>query len=79
MPLRIYDEITHPPNAPLLPSISRESDICLGLGSPMSLFQQAHVGTGGFEPPTSVLSGRRSDQLSYAPLWHGMLLVPSSE
>ncbi len=26
------------------------------------------VGTGGLEPPTSCVSGRRSNQLSYAPI-----------
>ena len=33
------------------------------------------VGTSGLEPPTSRLSGARSNHLSYAPLW---LLVASS-
>ena len=27
------------------------------------------VGTGGFEPPTSCVSSKRSNQLSYAPIW----------
>ncbi len=28
------------------------------------------VGVGGLEPPTSILSGSRSNQLSYTPLPH---------
>ena len=33
------------------------------------------VGTSGLEPPTSRLSGARSNHLSYAPLW--LFAVPS--
>ncbi len=33
-----------------------------------SLYQHALVGLGGFEPPTSPLSGVRSNQLSYRPI-----------
>ena len=36
----------------------------------------ALVGTSGLEPPTSRLSGARSNHLSYAPLWL-FLAVPS--
>ena len=32
----------------------------------------AVVGLGGFEPPTSPLSGVRSDQLSYRPVYRGL-------
>ena len=35
------------------------------------------VGTSGFEPPTSRLSGARSNQLSYAPVRYAVLLAPS--
>ena len=35
------------------------------------------VGTSGLEPPTSRLSGARSNHLSYAPLWLSRLPFPS--
>ena len=35
------------------------------------------VGTSGLEPPTSRLSGARSNHLSYAPLWLLAILFPS--
>ena len=35
------------------------------------------VGTSGLEPPTSRLSGARSNHLSYAPLWLTVFLVLS--
>ena len=35
------------------------------------------VGTSGHEPPTSRLSGARSNHLSYAPLWLLAILFPS--
>ena len=34
------------------------------------------VGLGGLEPPTSRLSGARSNHLSYAPLWLLLFAVP---
>ena len=40
------------------------------------------VGSSGLEPPTSRLSGARSNHLSYAPLWlsfRGSLLIPLVE
>ena len=47
------------------------------LGAPRDLpVAQTLVGLGGFEPPTSRLSGGRSNQLSYrpAPRGHGFML-----
>jgi hypothetical protein len=35
------------------------------------------VGVGGFEPPTSALSGRRSNQLSYTPRFEDNLFSES--
>ena len=35
------------------------------------------VGTSGLEPPTSRLSGARSNHLSYAPMWLLAILFPS--
>ena len=37
----------------------------------------AMVGTSGLEPPTSRLSGARSNHMSYAPLWLLAILFPS--
>src|SRR5688500_17240885 len=35
------------------------------------------VGTGGLEPPTSCMSSRRSNQLSYMPIWSRRPALPS--
>ena len=40
-----------------------------GVAIPLSERQLAVVGPSGLEPPTSCLSGTRSNLLSYEPLW----------
>ena len=48
-----------------------------GLPSRVTIVRAKLVGTGGLEPPTSCVSSRRSNQLSYAPI--GRLFGPYDE
>ena len=43
------------------------SQLSYGPGNPGTTVEQLVVGLGGLEPPTSPLSGVRSNQLSYRP------------
>ena len=50
------------------------SIISAGYWNPTSV-QVSMVGTSGLEPPTSRLSGGRSNQLSYKPIFSGLVLL----